>query len=83
MDYTSEYWELNLHIIDELEKRDRQRNKHEEISQSENRSLLTALEKSAEGETDQIKNHFESCFKINLRSRRTDLKEKTSLRTHD
>ena len=32
MDYTNEYWELSLHIIDELEKRDRQKNKHEEIS---------------------------------------------------
>ncbi len=52
MDYTNEHWELNLHIIDELEKRDRLMNKIEEISCSENRSLITALEKSAEGETD-------------------------------
>ena len=66
IDYTNEHWELNLYIIDELENRDKQMNKIEEISCSENRFLLTALEKTAEGETDQIKNNFENQFKVNL-----------------
>ena len=51
MDYTNEHWEINLHLIDELEKMERQKNKMEEIYNSENRSLLSALDKSAEGET--------------------------------
>lgn len=66
MDYTNEHWEINLHLIDELEKMERQKNKMEEIYNSENRSLLSALDKSAEGETDQIKYSFESCYNSNL-----------------
>ena len=78
IDYTNQHWEINLYIIEELEKRDWQKNKIEEIYCRENRFLLTALDKSAEGDTDQLKNFFESFYNSNLSRKRTDLKGKIS-----